>query len=238
MDRRLAASERICNDLREQVHANEVINRLPTLIFSGPAVVNSAPLQSSGPRPGDRSTPAGAGAQARYDQPPAPGTDPRSPTGGGSGSAVTADQAEQQAGSAEQAEQQAAGEEPAHNQQRPADSYAGAVSAGQRRPAQPDSAGREAGPAAGARPAYQQEDVEATLITLLNSTFPGLNVRSDDIDRAHRTRGKIWCRFAKSSSGSVRDRIYNGRLGLRHNKGSEKLLCFRISHSLSSGDIH
>ena len=59
MDRRLAASERMCNDLKEQVHANEVINRLPTLIFSGPAVVNSASLQSSGPRPGDRSTPAG-----------------------------------------------------------------------------------------------------------------------------------------------------------------------------------
>ena len=55
-------------------------------------------------------------------------------------------------------------------------------------------------------------------------------MRSDDIDRAHRTPGKIWCRFAKSGSGSVRDRIYNGRLGLRHNKGSEKLY---VSESLT-----
>ncbi|KAF0306495.1 uncharacterized protein FJT64_022014 [Amphibalanus amphitrite] len=46
----------------------------------------------------------------------------------------------------------------------------------------------------------QPEDVEATVVTLLNSTFPGLNMQTSDIDRAHRSRDKIWCRFVKSES--------------------------------------
>ncbi|XP_043232784.1 respirasome Complex Assembly Factor 1-like [Amphibalanus amphitrite] len=33
----------------------------------------------------------------------------------------------------------------------------------------------------------QPEDVEATVVTLLNSTFPGLNMQTSDIDRAHRS---------------------------------------------------
>lgn len=50
MNQRLRASENMCYDLQEKVHANEVISRLPTLIFSGPAVANSAPLRSSAVR--------------------------------------------------------------------------------------------------------------------------------------------------------------------------------------------
>ena len=213
MGRRLEASEKACDELWEQVHANEVINRLPTLIFSGPAVVNSAPPK---PRPGAGSpqagTPAGQGRS------PAAGADPRSPAGGGEGSA----------GSADRTEQERAGEELADSQPRPADSYVGAVAAGL--PAGPAGAGQERGPAADQRPTREQEDVEATLIALLNSVFPDLNVRPGDIDRAHRTRGKIWCRFVKSGSGSVRDRLYNGRLGLRNIKGGDKLY---ISESLT-----
>ena len=154
MGRRLEASEKACDELWEQVHANEVINRLPTLIFSGPAVVNSAPPK---PRPGAGSAPAGQGRS------PAAGADPRSPAGGGEGSD----------GSADRTEQERAGEELADSQPRPADSYVGAVAAGL--PARPDSAGQEQGPAAAdQQPTRQQEDVEATLIALTNSVFPDL----------------------------------------------------------------
>ena len=72
--------------------------------------------------------------------------------------------------------------------------------------------------------------MEATLITLLNSAFPDLHLQAGDIDRAHRARDKIWCRFVKSGSGSVRDRLYNGRLGLRNNRGGNELY---ISESLT-----
>ena len=219
MGRRLAASEKTCDELWQKVHANEVINRLPTLIFSGPAVVNSAPPKPPGSRPGAGSAPAAVSAQAQRGQTPAAGADPGSPGGGGERSAESADRAEQER----------AGEESADSRPRRADSYAGAAAAGL--PAQTGSAGREAeGPATGQRPAHQREDVEATLIALLKSAFPDLDVGHADIDRAHRTRGKIWCRFVKSGSGSIRDQLYNGRLGLRHNRSGDKLY---ISESLT-----
>ena len=66
------------------------------------------------------------------------------------------------------------------------------------------------------------EDVEAALITMLNSAFPDLGLQRSDIERVHRTGKKIWCRFVKSGAGSKRDQLYNGRLSLRDNrKGNE-----------------
>ena len=75
---------------------------------------------------------------------------------------------------------------------------------------------------AAAAAAHRAEDVEATLISLLNSAFPGLNLQRSDIERVHRTGKKIWCRFVKSGAGSIRDQLYNGRLSLRGNgRGNE-----------------
>lgn len=78
-----------------------------------------------------------------------------------------------------------------------------------------DAAGgmAEAPGAAAGRGRDPPEDVEATIIRVIKEKM-NIDVRRDDIDRAHRLAGgrKIIVRFVRSGSSSVRGRIYANRI--------------------------
>lgn len=200
MEVRLKRSEDAVRALQVQLEENEVVSRLPTLIFSGPAVEKSAPL-----RPGVPTQPAravGGGAEAAPAAPPeadadlggsAPVSGAEAASGVGSGVPGTGEQ-----GRLQQPE-----------------NFAEAAAA----PSQDNN--QRTSTAAAPPPARRPEDVEATLIELLNSAFPGLGLQRSDIDRVHRTGRRIWCRFVKSGAGSMRDRLYQGRLSLKGRVGNE-----------------
>ena len=76
-------------------------------------------------------------------------------------------------------------------------------------------------PAGGRRAAGQVEDVYGLVIGAVRARLPGLDITSDDIDRAHRLPGpnnRVIVRFVHSGPGSVREQLMTRRLELRgHN---------------------
>ena len=205
IEKRLRLSEEKVGALQKQIEENEVISRLPTLIFSGPAVEKTASPPRLARPAGDRLTLAGS-------------TSPAAPRAGGPGREPGADP-EPEPDRESESRREEAGLDATEQQRRTEQptSYAGAAAAPAR-----DGDRRDGSTAAGPPP-RQAEDVEATLISLLNSAFPGLDLQRSDIERAHRTGKKIWCRFVKSGAGSVRDQLYNGRLSLRGNRKGDEL---------------
>ena len=167
---RLKTSEETVKSLQQQVEANEVVSRLPTLVFSGPAVERLAARQARSNRAAAR-RPASAATGADS-------ADQRGRSAGGGGGT------------------------------QPPESYAGAVG-----PAPPQNGGRDASPAPaeGERPGGSErtassqaewrspeEDLGDSLISLLNSAFPGLGLQASNIDRVHGNGKKIWCRQAQA----------------------------------------
>ena len=205
MEKRLKQAEERVVTLQKQVEENEVISRLPTLIFSGPAVEKSASLPRLARPAGDRMTLAGPNSPAAP-RAAGPGREP--------GTEPEPEPDRESEPRREEAGPDAA--EPQRGSEQPT-SYAGAAAASAR------DGGRRDGPTAAGLPPHQAEDVEATLISLLNSAFPGLGLQRSDIERAHRTGKKIWCRFVKSGTGSVRDQLYNGRVSLRGRRRGNEL---------------
>ena len=78
--------------------------------------------------------------------------------------------------------------------------------------------GRAGGRGGGGAGAWEQEDINALVVTTLNQCLPGLNLVESDLDRCHRLPGannRVIVRFVRSGQGSVRDSVMSRRLELR-----------------------
>lgn len=63
------------------------------------------------------------------------------------------------------------------------------------------------------------EDIHNLVIGVVGSRLPGINIRDEDIDRAHRLPGpnnRVIVRFVRSGPNSIRDQLMSRRLELRH----------------------
>ena len=75
------------------------------------------------------------------------------------------------------------------------------------------------GRAPGERSETEGEDVHGLVIEAVTARLRGLNIREEDIDRAHRLPGpnnRIIVRFVRSGPNSIRDQLMSRRLELRH----------------------
>ena len=73
--------------------------------------------------------------------------------------------------------------------------------------------------AAGDRGEAEVEDIHNLVIGVVGSRLPGINIRDEDIDRAHRLPGpnnRVIVRFVRSGPNSIRDQLMSRRLELRH----------------------
>ena len=186
---RLRRSEDTVKILQHQLDANEVVSRLPTLVFSGPAIERLASRQAR---------PAGAAPRPPDPVPAAEAADQQGRTAGAGGPGPPDGSARTTAPPLQPAQEGGpAGPGPAHGSRggRPGDFGGAASSQAERR--------------------SREQTQENALISLLNSAFPGLNLQASDIDRFHGNGKKIWCRFVRSGPGSIRDRLYRERFTLR-----------------------
>ncbi|KAF0292461.1 hypothetical protein FJT64_009527 [Amphibalanus amphitrite] len=73
--------------------------------------------------------------------------------------------------------------------------------------------------ARGGRDTAEVEDICGLVIRAVKDRLPGLDIREEDIDRAHRLPGpnhRVIVRFVQSGQNSVRDQLMTRRLELRH----------------------
>lgn len=75
------------------------------------------------------------------------------------------------------------------------------------------------GRAAGDRGEAEVEDIHSLVIGVVRARLSGIDIRDEDIDRAHRLPGpnnRVIVRFVRSGPNSIRDQLMSRRLELKH----------------------